>query len=370
MPKLVIDLDDTIACKQNGQDFLSSKPNADVIAKVNKLHDELGFEVVVHTSRGMVSCDGDYSAIIDKYYGKVKWWLDENGVHYDDIIFMKPLADLYVDDKAMGVKEFVDSDIRYLGGGGSGSSILRVGKYVKKSFKDYGERLAYQEWCSFNKDLGVFNVPDDISYSYDSVVMEFAEGTQLCHLNAAKAKSYVACLVEACMTESAHYYGFDFDVSKQLDVLMKNRHCGGGTEFDSIITNTALEIANRSGVLAERYSSFCHGDLTAGNVICNGSDIKVIDPRYIEGSSSYLLDLAKLKMSLMGYERMFFDGEDLSSLVYIVDDAAYYFGAQELVDLFTLMFILRLFRYKDYEGKKKVVKWAKEAYDALSPSRH
>ena len=370
MPKLVIDLDDTIACKQNGQDFLSSKPNADVIAKVNKLHDELGFEVVVHTSRGMVSCDGDYSAIFDKYYGKVKWWLGKNGVHYDDIIFMKPLADLYVDDKAMGVKEFVDSDIRYLGGGGSGSNILRVGRYVKKSFKDYGERLAYQEWCSFNKDLGVFNVPDDISYSYDSVVMEFAEGTQLCHLDAAKAKSYVACLVEACMTESAHYYGFDFDVSKQLDVLMKNRHCGGGTEFDSIITNTALEIANRSDVLAERYGSFCHGDLTAGNVICNGSDIKAIDPRYIKGSSSYLLDLAKLKMSLMGYERMFFDGEDLSSLVYIVDDAAYYFGAQELVDLFTLMFILRLFRYKDYDGKKKVVKWAKEAYDALSPSRH
>lgn len=370
MPKLVIDLDDTIACRQEGQDFDTSKPNADVIAKVNMLHDDLGFEVVVHTSRGMVSCGGERVDIIDKYYTKVKQWLDENGVHYDDIMFMKPLADLYVDDKAMGVKEFVNSDICYLGGGGSGSNVLKVGRYVKKSFKDYEERLAYQEWCNCNRALEVFGMPDDISYSYDSVVMEFAEGTQLCFLSADEAKPYVMSLVDACLAERVHYDGFEFDVSKQLDILMKNRHCGGGTEFDSIITRVALDIAADSGILAERYGSFCHGDLTAGNVICNGGVMKVIDPRHIKGSSSYLLDLAKLKMSLMGYERLFFGGSDLSSLVKIVDDAAYYVGASDLVNLFTVMFIARLFRYKDYCGKKEVVKWAKEAYDAVRASRH
>ena len=370
MPKMVIDLDDTIACRQEGQDFSSSKPNHDVIEKVNKLHDYLGFEVVIHTSRGMVSCGGESADIIDKYYAKVKEWLDENDVHYDNIIFMKPLADLYVDDKAMGVEEFINSDIRYLGGGGSGSNVLRAGRYVKKSLKDYEERLAYQEWCNLNRKLEVFDMPDDISYSYDSVVMEFVEGEKLCFLSTDKAKPYVMSLVDTCLAERCHCDGFEFDVSKQLDILMKNRHCGGGTEFDSIITRIAIDIANNRVALAERYGSFCHGDLTAGNVICNSGKMNVIDPRYIKGSSSYLLDLAKLKMSLMGYERLFFGGSDLSSLVKIVDDAAYYVGAKELVDLFTLMFIARLFRYKDCDGKKKVAKWAKEAYDAVRASGH
>lgn len=370
MPKLVIDLDDTIAYGQDGQDFETSKPNMEVVKKVNMLHDELGFEVVIHTSRGMVSCCGDMNMILDKYYSKVKQWLDANNVHYDDILFMKPLADLYVDDKAMGVNEFVDSDIRFLGGGGSGSDVVRIGRYVKKKFKDFSERVAYQEWCKSNRKLKVFSMPEDISYSYDSVMIEYVDGTQLCFIDVEEAKRLVLSLVGTCLFERKFDKGFEFDVSKQVDVLMKNKNQGGGSEFDSMIDSIASAIRAESEVLSLGHNSFCHGDLITSNVICDGYRMKVIDQRYIKGSSSYLLDLAKLKMSLMGYERLFFNGTDLSSLVKHLDNVTSTMGVKRYVDLFTLMYIARLYRYKDNDGKKKVVKWAKEACDALQVGWH
>ena len=43
----------------------------------------------------------------EKYHDLTKRWMDQHGVKYDAIVFGKPNADYYVDDKNMSIDEFI-----------------------------------------------------------------------------------------------------------------------------------------------------------------------------------------------------------------------------------------------------------------------
>lgn len=60
----VFDVDDTI-CHTSNREYKNSVPDVEVIEKINKLYD-LGNKIVLYTSRGMVSCDGDIEKAIEK----------------------------------------------------------------------------------------------------------------------------------------------------------------------------------------------------------------------------------------------------------------------------------------------------------------
>ena len=101
----VIDIDDTICFTEN-RDFENSKPNKEVIDKINKLHDK-GWKIILYTARGAKSC----ATVLQreaKYRGKTEAWLNKNDVKYDDVVFGKMNADYYVDDKNMSIEEFIN----------------------------------------------------------------------------------------------------------------------------------------------------------------------------------------------------------------------------------------------------------------------
>lgn len=364
MARVVFDIDDTLCYSSNGQSFDNLTPRQDVITKLNYLHDKLGIEIVLHTSRGMVSCNGDKDKILDKYDKTIRCWLEENDVHYDELVFMKPLADLYIDDKAMDVDEFL-SERFYDLGGGSGSSVTRLGKYVKKEFPSYRDRLVYQEWQDINKDLCVFNVPDVISYSYTSVIMKYVKGIQAAYLSYNDANDILDKVFDMIRKEINKSDGFVFDISKQVEVMLMNV-TNDNSVVDSIIYSVASMITKKRSKL-EQCASFCHGDLTFGNiVVSDNGDINVIDPRHISRSSSYILDLAKLKMSVSGYEKMFFDANDMTFLAPKIDYFAKLLDVEYEVDLFYLMYIIRLLRYKKFDDRDKVENWIVKAYDGFN----
>ena len=125
----VFEIDDTI-CNTINRDYENAMPYCDVIAKINKLHEE-GAKIKLYTSRGMVSCNGDLEKIIAKNKDVLERWLKKNNVQYDELIFGKPLGDMYIDDKAMNVREFLSQEFCSLSGH-SGYSVTRIGNIVKK----------------------------------------------------------------------------------------------------------------------------------------------------------------------------------------------------------------------------------------------
>lgn len=83
---------DGVLCTETGADHQNAAPNPSAILKVNKLHQE-GHKIILFTARG--STTGiDWSDI-------TKEQMNEWGVLYHELIFGKPFADIYIDDKAI-----------------------------------------------------------------------------------------------------------------------------------------------------------------------------------------------------------------------------------------------------------------------------
>lgn len=107
--RIIVDLDNTLCVVEN-RDFINAKPIQEVIDKVAEYHAK-GYEVVISTARGQNSCKTP-KEMQDKYYEITKGWLDANNVRYDSIeIGYKKNADLYIDDKAINVEDFLDKRV-------------------------------------------------------------------------------------------------------------------------------------------------------------------------------------------------------------------------------------------------------------------
>ena len=104
----VIDVDDTI-CFTINRDFDNSIPNQPVIDKINKLYDK-GWEIILFTARGAKSCN-TLEEKEKKYRDITERWLKKHNVKYHALMFGKPNADYYVDDKNISINEFLEMDL-------------------------------------------------------------------------------------------------------------------------------------------------------------------------------------------------------------------------------------------------------------------
>ena len=107
--KIIIDLDDTICSTKNG-DYENSIPKEKVIKKI-KEYKNLGFEIIIYTSRNMRTFKGNVDLIKANTLPIIIRWLEKFDVPYDQIIVGKPwpsFGGFYVDDKAIRPDEFVN----------------------------------------------------------------------------------------------------------------------------------------------------------------------------------------------------------------------------------------------------------------------
>jgi histidinol phosphatase-like enzyme len=102
--KIVIDIDGTL-CDEESSEITQRRPYLDRIAKLNQMYDA-GDEVVIYTSRGMRSTEDDPAASDRKYRSITEIQLKAWGVKYDKLMFGKPNADVYIDNKNGLIEEF------------------------------------------------------------------------------------------------------------------------------------------------------------------------------------------------------------------------------------------------------------------------
>ena len=178
--KIVFDLDDTI-CRTKNRDYANSSEISAVVSKIKEIRDRLpGTEIVIHTSRGMASCNGDVEAAEKKNRPTIENWLKEHGIEVDEIIFGKPLADIYVDDKAMTALDFGEAEIDEFSGF-SGAKITRIGKVVIKEAENVAAQAEWYrqaaEHYAGRKDIAwKITVPKVYSVTLGKLYMEYMPG--------------------------------------------------------------------------------------------------------------------------------------------------------------------------------------------------
>lgn len=103
--RICIDIDGTICeTRKPNQTYSSVLPLRDAIETIKKLKNE-GHYIILYTARHMKTCSHNVGQVIARQGRTLLTWLDDNQVPYDEIMFGKPLADIYIDDKAVRFKD-------------------------------------------------------------------------------------------------------------------------------------------------------------------------------------------------------------------------------------------------------------------------
>jgi capsule biosynthesis phosphatase len=104
--RICIDLDGVIAeIKKENETYADVKPIKSAVEKIKKLK-ENGHYIIIYTARHMKTCDGNVYKAISKIGLITLEWLKEHDIPYDEIIFGKPWADIYIDDNGFRFKNW------------------------------------------------------------------------------------------------------------------------------------------------------------------------------------------------------------------------------------------------------------------------
>ena len=340
--KLVFDIDDTI-CNNKNRDYENAIPFKDVIKKINKLHKQ-GAKITLYTSRGMVSCNGNIEKIIKKNKTILENWLEKNNVEYDELIFGKPLGDMYIDDKAINVNDFINKDFKILSGH-SGYKVIRLGNLVKKEMVE-DNYIKLMNW--YKESKGIANSPKITSNLYSAVYMEYIDGENA--YNCLNKKLLNKIINQILKFKEVKYKKFDNNVL--LNKL--GYHQSYDTDWNKLVHECQELVAQLD---LKKYASLSHYDMTLSNIIVKDEEIYLLDSLLDKEASSYLLDFAKLKMSLDGYDELFCGGKHINKKYSkYLSKRLKKMNILKEVNILEYMWAIRLYNYnEDKELVKKFV---------------
>lgn len=110
---LVVDIDGTLCpIKQSGESYADMIPEPQMLAKLRALHAE-GWVIILHSSRGMRSNDGNPGKVTKNVGPTLLNWLAEHDIPFDELHLAKPWPGhqgFYIDDRAVRPREFVKLD--------------------------------------------------------------------------------------------------------------------------------------------------------------------------------------------------------------------------------------------------------------------
>lgn len=340
----VFDIDDTI-CNNKNRDYENAEPIKEVINKINYLYDN-GATIKLYTSRGMVSCNGDIEKIIIKNKSILEKWLKKSKVKYNELIFGKPLGDLYVDDKAMNVNDFKKQEFCELSGH-SGYKVIRIGNIVKKEMSE-DNYIKLCNWYEESKDIA--NSPKRISNLYTTMYIEYIDGINA--YNCLNKKLLDKIINQILKFKEVKYKKFD----KKILLTKLEKHKSNDMMWNKTVNYCQSLIDSLD---LKQYASLSHYDMTLSNIIVKDNDIYLLDSLFDKEASSYLLDFAKLKMSLDGYDELFCGSKHIDKKYsrYLARKLKK-MGILKEVNILEYMWTIRLYNYND--DKELVKKFVAE----------
>ena len=108
--RICFDLDGTIAAfKGEGEEYSDVLPNPGAKEVLVRLRSE-GAYIIIHTARGMGSCQNNLGKVIAKQAAITTEWLKKWDIPYDELLFGKPNVDVFVDDKGYRFQNWCDTE--------------------------------------------------------------------------------------------------------------------------------------------------------------------------------------------------------------------------------------------------------------------
>lgn len=316
--RIVFDLDDTI-CKTVNRDYENSIPYYNVISKI-QLAKKYGAQIIIHTSRGMLSCGGDVAKAEQKNRKTIENWLEKHCVPYDELIFGKPYADAYIDDKAVNVLDFFNGGFEKLQGF-SGNELYRIGSIVVKKMQNPEQIM---EWKRAFESISskVFHTPHIMTAGNGCLTTEYIDGDVLSKSFTKKDIDKIVSFFDECKCKIDGANNVDSYIS-----FIEHRAEGCYGRYIEL-----MKKLKNNGIFANFTNrTFCHGDFTLQNIIKKKDNTYwLIDPSVKEWYS-WVLDAAKLRASINGLDYIIAEnGKDYQYIVPYFDKK---FSENELLEI-------------------------------------
>jgi GTP:adenosylcobinamide-phosphate guanylyltransferase len=275
-----------------------------------------GHKVVILTARGMLST-GSKEAAEKRWRPTVEWWLEKNGIKYDELIFGKPFADVYVDDKAVNSFKDLEKEtgIYFENGMSAARKMHEVrltdrGTVVKRG-DVAGEAMYYN--CREEKILR--HLPKAHRATERVLELEFLKGETYSEMvmEMALKESHLQKLAKAL----ASWHETRIELERRAKWYYAEKLQERWEKHRALYHHLRLDEEVEQAVERE-YKGFVatviHGDPVFTNVI-DGAEVKLIDMRGRYGTELTLAgepcyDHAKVMQSLYGYD-FYLNGEQV-----------------------------------------------------------
>ena len=114
---LVIDVDGTLCPIKGPSESYSDLPvHVEMRDRLRQLSGD-GWRIILHSSRGMRTYDGNADEIMINVFPVLESWLKRHQVPFDEIHLCKPWPGengFYIDDRAVRPREFLENDFEEL----------------------------------------------------------------------------------------------------------------------------------------------------------------------------------------------------------------------------------------------------------------
>lgn len=401
LPKMRIcfDLDNTIVtypCIPG--DYTTVKPIYTIINLIKKLKND-GHTIIIHTARRMKTHNHNQGAVLADI-GEITFkTLREFEIPFDEIIFGKPIADIYIDDrsinpyknemKLLGIMDFKEIKIpkNKISNNKYNSIELENGIIKKTGLSNFlnGEIFFYKEISKIPDLKSLF--PEFYNYYNDNLIstiyIENINGIPLYYLFKYEllTTNYLSELLS--IVKKLHNYS-NININITNDDIINNYSTKLKERFailDDYPFEDAKEIQDECLKRLDNYyksqnNSFnicniIHGDLWFSNIIITYSnEIKLIDMKgkvydKLSISGHNLYDYGKIYQSLLGFDEILYNDKINDNYKKEIIDFFEKSIEIDLKDLKIITFSLvigTLHSINDLDKKNKIWKWIKNVF--------
>ena len=360
--RVCFDLDNTLVTNPTiAGDYSTVKPIVKNIQLLTNLKND-GHEIIIYTARRMTTHKGNIGKVIKDIASVTINTLEKLDIQYDELIFGKPIADIYIDDKAINPyinnishfglfyknDEFIPNKIE----NNKYNQITKIDNHIIKT-GPYdilrGELFYYQniplEFEKYFSKLNDFNKNEDVL----ELKIDYIPGIPLFYLykNQLLTTKNIDDLFE--ILNKFHSYKNtsttninEENVKNNYLLKLKNRFNKNDYNFPDtheVFQEIILGIENNYNPVI---SSMIHGDFWFSNIILTYDDnYKFIDMKgqvdnilTINGDIYY--DYGKLYQSILGYD-LILNGKELNgkelNMNYINSMRQYFLEKCKVIDL-------------------------------------
>ena len=322
--RICFDLDNTLVTLPTiPGDYSSVKPIFKMISLLKNLK-KLGHSIIIYTARRMNTHKHNVGKVI-RDIGLITFQtLEKFNIEYDEIIFGKPIADIYIDDKALnpyindisyfGIESEIDEFIHNKVDNNKFNRIKKYDNYIKKTgpYSILRGELNYYQ-----------NIPSNIDYfpklinfnKIDNVIeltMEYIKGIPLYYLykNCLLTERNIDDLFEILQKIHLHYHPINITNDNIHNNYFKKMRDRFNNDY---FFEDAQQVFDRViGDLSQNYApeivGMIHGDFWFSNIILDYQDkYRLIDMRgQIDGvltmNGDKYYDYGKMYQSILGYD--------------------------------------------------------------------